>query len=156
MTDTHHSRNAATIQTNKDRRSQLDQIANLFGTNGPNETLGAIIRSFADRGLISGAIPGLRVNAASDGIVIRINDAQPVGLDIDAARSLIATLRDYIDGTLTGVLHNLDANYSIVRRGSALRIAAPINSDGRAFGLDISLDIIAHLERAIAQVQVEA
>ena len=99
MTDSHRSQNAALIQTNKDRRAQLDQIADIFGTKTPNETLGAIIRSFADQGLISGDIPGLKVNVASDGIVIRMDAGQPVGLSVDAAQSLIATLRAYIDGT---------------------------------------------------------
>lgn len=156
MTDSHRSQNAALIQTNKDRRAQLDQIADIFGTKTPNETLGAIIRSFADQGLISGDIPGLKVNVASDGIVIRMDAGQPVGLSVDAAQSLIATLRAYIDGTQSGVLHNLDANYSIVRRGKALRLAVPMDSGGRAFGFDVSLDIIAHLERAIVQVQAQA
>lgn len=143
----------ATMSIGRTRQFHLMELATAIGALSVNEALGQLVRSFADEGLISGTIPGVKINAASDGIVIRLLDNEPVGFTPTAARDLATFLRGYASGDRLGTSENPKHNFAIWRRGrQSLRVAIPMGAPELSIAQDIGFDLADHIDRALAKV----
>lgn len=93
-----------TIQLPRERLDQLRQFAqNMQTVQGvPDATMSAVIGELLNlarrEGRIGHGIPGIEINALSDGIAVRLDDCATAGFSFEDATSIAKTIRNFLAG----------------------------------------------------------
>ena len=120
-----------------------------------SETLQQLFQAARDQGLIKGHdLPGVRVNALSDGLVIRFDDQEPADFTFDAALALADTVRQFANGTNDGTLSaNTDHEFAVRRKGRGLIITLNTveGASEKAWNADIATEFADLIEAAVAE-----
>lgn len=142
------------IMLPQERFFQLQELADALGGKTMSETLQALFQAARDQGLIKGhSIPGVRVNAISDGLVIRFDDLEPIGFTFDAGLALADAVRHFAAGTNT-TSHQIDGDhfFSVRRKGRGVIVELTTARDGpaKAWNPDIAGEFADLVEAAVA------
>lgn len=111
------------------------------------DSIGHMIRREIEAGTIPDTIPGIVIKSVKDGVRITIDDNAVKTFTSVGARSLVATIRDVIDGDGSSIV-NLDYGFSVIRRGNGVKIAVPFPGVENSFSLDLARDFAQLVEDA--------
>lgn len=150
-----------TIKTNvnvampTERAFQLRELADALGGATMSETLQKLFQAARAQGLIEGhSIPGVTINALSDGVAIKFDDAEAAGFTIEGARALADTVRDFVAGTNT-TSHQIDTDhgFTVRRKGRGVIVELGIRKDApeKAWNFDIAAEFADLIDAALAQ-----
>jgi len=146
---------ATMIRLSGERKIQLDQIAQMTGATSMNAAIGKLIELARAQGLVDHTTPGVTINSFGDGMAIAFNDATPTAFSHEGIAALVATIRDYVDGTAkAGTFVSKDHNYSVLRRGSSFKVAIPASSASpKTWAADVALDFADMIEAESAKAR---
>ena len=145
------------VQVHRERYTQLRILNRAFG-GGDDTPLASVIRNVfayaAKQGLVVHEIPGVRINALSDGIAVGFDKAAPTGFSQDGGRALAETIRTYIAGTNTEKrIVNMNHGFSVFRIGGAIAICiGDISKPVRTWPADLAEDFAALIEGALDSI----
>ena len=111
-------------------------------------TIGKLIELARAQGLVDHTIPGVTINSFGDGLAIAFNDATPTGFSHEGIAALVATIRDFVNGTAQSkMVHNLDHDFSVSRQGTSFKVAVPVNGPNvKTWSADIAMDFADLIE----------
>lgn len=130
------------------RLEQLAAIANAHGLTIV-DAISYMIRKEIAAGVIPPTLPGIEVDAVSDGVTITLDNGPTMTLSRDGASALAQTLRNLADRKSSGEI-NMDYNFSVIRRGTGIKIAVPLTATPANFTADLARDFAELVERTLA------
>tara|TARA_R100000935_G_C2841561_1_gene171396 strand:- start:2434 stop:2907 length:474 start_codon:yes stop_codon:yes gene_type:complete len=137
-----------------ERAFQLRELADALGGATMSETLQKLFQAARDQGLIKGhSIPGVRINALSDGVVIQFDDQERAGFTFDAALALADTVRQFANGTNTTPLFvDMDHEFAVRRKGRGLIVTLNTleGASEKAWNADIAAEFADLIEKTVA------
>ena len=119
--------NHPTLKVPPERLAQLREMAANMGGVNVSEVLAKLIEFAQREGLIDHAIPGVRINALSDGVAIKFDEGETVGFSYEEAGQLAFEIRKYLSGERSAKTDN--ENFSIKGKGQGVAVSIPANSE---------------------------
>lgn len=147
---------ATMIRLSGERKSQLEEIAQLTGAASLSAAIGELMKIARAQGLVDHTIPGVVINSFGDGLAIAFDGAAPTAFSHEGVATLAATIRSFVNGTAeAGVFVNVDHDYSVSRRGTSFKVCIPANSASpKTWAADVALDFADLIEVESAKAYV--
>jgi hypothetical protein len=143
------------IMLPQERFFQLQELSDALGGKTMSETLQALFSAARAQGLIEGhSIPGVTINALSDGLVIQFDDTEAAGFTIEGARALADTVRLFATGANDGPsIIDTDHDFTVRRKGRGVIVELGIRKDApeKAWNFDIAAEFADLIDAAVAQ-----
>ncbi|MDO6521288.1 hypothetical protein Q4578_06800 [Shimia thalassica] len=122
--------NHPTIKVPHERLTQLKQMAANMGAVNMSEVFAKLIAYAQSEGLIAHEIPGVKINALSDGLAIKFDDGETVGFSFEEAARLTSEIRAYLAGErekqkVISLNNDRAANFALAGKGQGLSVAIP-------------------------------
>ncbi|WP_127559051.1 hypothetical protein [Nioella ostreopsis] len=135
----------------KERVIKLDELREALGGATMSATIGTLLASAREQGLIGHGLPGVEINRLSDGVAIRFDGGPTHGMSFQAAMALASSIKDILSGAEIGALVNLDHNFTAKRRGSGFRVILHGDAEEsvKTWSPDIALEFAELLERSV-------
>lgn len=141
------------IMLPEERMVALRDLADQLGGVSMSATLKALFAAARAQGLIKDhTIPGVTVNSFKDGIAVRFDDGEYASLTLAAARQLAATIRQFVEGSITAPLADLDNDFSVRRKGRGIIVAINAMTEvesSKVWNSDIALEFADLLDAAV-------
>lgn len=140
--------NANTLKLPSRRLEQLSAIADAHGLTIV-DAISYMIRKEIAAGVIPATLPGIDVEEVPEGVNIKLDNGPTMSLSHDGAAALAQALRDLADRKSSGVI-NMDYNFSVLRRGTGIKIAVPMTATPANFTADLARDFAELVEQTLA------
>lgn len=130
-----------------ERFLQLQEVAEAFGGVSMATAIGRMVRAMADQGLVPHHLPGVKINALSDEVVVTLENAKPFGLTREGAHTFAVALRKAADhehkfSKLT------DHDYTVARVGQGVSFRLGAEGGQKLMGADLAVDLAELIEKA--------
>lgn len=110
------------------------------------DTVAHLIRKEVAAGTIPAGIPGIVIKKVAGGVSIQIDDGPAKSFSSDAARGIVAAIRNAVAGKAGTV--NMDEGYMFMARGAGFKLAAPWPGEEHSLSRDLALEIAGLIEQA--------
>lgn len=139
--------NHPSLKVPAERITQLKEMAANMGGVNISECLAKLIEFAQREGLIDHAIPGVQINALSDGIAIKFDKDETRAFSIEEAGHLASAIRAYLSGDRSAKVES--ENFSLKGKGQGIAISIPANSQTpKVFDRGLSAEFARLIERA--------
>ena len=129
-----------TVQLPTERLEQIKAIGSALGLSIA-DTLGHLIRGEIAKGTITDALPGVSIHRDDASVAIAFDDSAPLKLDLDGAKALAETVKDYTNAGKLQKLLNLDHNFIVERKGNGVKVTIPLTEGStKNFSVDVARD----------------
>ena len=144
------------IQLAPERHIQLKEMAANMGGVNLSEVLAKLIEFAQNEGLITHEIPGVKINALSDGVTIKFDDAAPTPFSFADASRLATEIRDFLSGDrdeklVLGMNENQEMSFGLKGRGQGIAISIPATSPAKVFDRGLAAEFARLIEMALPQ-----
>jgi len=135
-----------TMKVPSERHAQLKQMAANMGRVNVSEVLAKLIELAQNEGLIDHGIPGVKINALSDGIAIKFDEGETRGFSHEEAGRLASEIRDYLSGERSAKTDS--ENFSLKGKGQGLAISIPANGTPKVFDRGLAAEFARLIDNA--------
>jgi hypothetical protein len=136
----------------EERMFQLRELSEQLGNVSMSETMNALFAAARAQGLIKGhSIPGVTINALSDGIVIQFDDGAHVPFSFEGAIALANTVKQFVAGSNTeSLITDEGHDFSVQRKGRGIIVTITPKSS-KAWNADLAAEFADLMEAAAGQ-----
>lgn len=145
---------ANAVRLDPRRVEQLKAIAVKLGTTNAG-VISQTIRQHIAAGTIPADIPGISVRKGQGGVVISIDDGEPVALSYDRARAIAVSLRTAVNDGASTIEPFGGVGYGVVKQGTGIKFMLPFAGTGAqtfqnaiSFPPDLASDLSDLIEKA--------
>ncbi|OWU84469.1 hypothetical protein ATO6_12310 [Oceanicola sp. 22II-s10i] len=147
-----------TIQLPRERLEQLRQLSLGMPDTTMSAVIGELLNLARREGLIGHDIPGVTINALSDGIAIRFEDGPTSGFSFEEAAGIAETIRKFVAGDRPkgGVMIFAASHKSvfhIVGKGQGIEVKTISGSreGSKILTRDLTMELAEVLDRVVTQ-----
>jgi hypothetical protein len=144
---------ANAVRLDPRRVEQLKAIAVKLGTTNAG-VISQTIRQHIAAGTIPADIPGISVRKGQGGVVVSIDDGEPVALSYDRARAIAVSLRAAVNAGASTIEPFGGVGYGVVKQGTGIKFMLPFAGTGAqtiqnaiSFPPDLASDLADLIEK---------
>lgn len=146
--------NHPTLKVPQERITQLKQMAANMGAVNMSEVLAKLIEFAQSEGLVAHEIPGVKINALSDGVAIKFDDSETVGFSFEEAARLASEIRDFLTGerspnTLISIGADKQMKFGLKGKGQGIAISIPAKSEAKVFDRGLASEFARLIDMAL-------
>lgn len=139
----------------EERMFQLRELADAMGGASMSETMKALFEAARAQGLIQNhTLPGVTINALSNGIVIQFDYGTRAPFSFEGARALAETIRQFVAGENDRTLQTNSAhNFSVQRKGRGIAVTISLSETPQIknWNADIAAEFADLIDAAVAE-----
>lgn len=130
--------NLPSVKMAPERVIQLKQMASAMGGVNMSEVLAKLVEFAQNEGLIAHEIPGVKINALSDGLAIKFDDGETIGFSFAEAARLATEIQEFLAGdrsnsAVISMNSERKLNFFLRGRGQGIAISIPADADAKIF-----------------------
>lgn len=146
--------NHPTLKLPHERLSQLKQMAANMGAVNMSEVLAKLIEFAQNEGLIAHEIPGVKINALSDGLAIRFDEGETVGFSHAEARQFANEIRGFLAGepsvrTVISINADKKMNFALKGKGQGIAISIPATGAPKVLDRGLATELARLIEKEL-------
>ncbi len=150
--------NHPTLKVPQERITQLKQMAANMGAVNMSEVMAKLIEFAQSEGLIAHEIPGVKINAFSNGLAIKFDDGETVGFTFDEAARFASEIKDFLAGErsnqhVMSINAQKKMNFALKGRGQGIAVSVPADAAPKLLDRGLATELARLIEMAIANAE---
>lgn len=150
--------NHPTLKVPQERIIQLKQMAANMGAVNMSEVMAKLVEFAQSEGLISHEIPGVKINALTNGLTIKFGDGETVGFSFDEAARFASEINGFLAGKrcnqyVISINDPKKMNFALKGRGQGIAVSVPADATPKLFDRGLATELARLIEMAIADAE---